>query len=104
MSGGAVGSSLPAPSLYPRPLGRNFSGSCLIGLARPDLRQQLFCLHFLLKAFAQQGGGLWHVELTGPRNEGAVPRHLIVFDRLARCNKAGIDRGAFAEILNRFLT
>ena len=76
----------------------------LVGLARPDLRQQLFRLHLLLQTFVQQGRGFRHVELTGPRNECAVARHLIMFDRLARRNQTGIDRGAFAEILDRFLT
>jgi hypothetical protein len=38
-----------------------------------------------------------------PMHKGAVARHLIVFDRLARCNQTGIDRGATAEILDRVL-
>ena len=40
-----------APSPYPRPLRRHLSGSHLVGLARPDLRQQLFRLHLLLQRF-----------------------------------------------------
>src|SRR3984957_18179750 len=71
----------------PRPLisrlRSHLGGGHPVSLARPDLRQQLFRLHLLLQAFAQQGGGLRQVELTGPCNESAVPRHLIMFDRLA---------------------
>ncbi len=44
------------------PLPCHLGGSDLIGLARPDLGQELFRLHLLSQTFVQQGRGFRHAQ------------------------------------------
>jgi hypothetical protein len=44
------------------PLPCHLGGSDLIGLARPDLGQELFRLHLLSQTFVEQGRGFRHVQ------------------------------------------
>lgn len=55
---------------------------------------------FLLKGLLQQKHRFFQPKLLGPGLQGAVAGDLIVFDRLSRENKTGIESRAPFELLH----
>src|SRR5262249_24454715 len=64
----------------------------LIHYCLGELGERLVGSLLLVQCLLQQGGCLVEAELFGPRTQRAVPRDLIVLDRLRGGQQAGIER------------